>query len=304
MTMNSKNYSYIKYEGPAVAEHTMDAQKLGRSILGLDGAFKKFYAKDKKWIELRPALRIKTNSSSYEIAAVVVALAYAADKIGLTELTKGFFSEIGKQLALRKFARGKELTKDGRPTIEDGKMYVTVINVKGDKNKVDAKTFYDYKSFNKDIAAIVDPIEPEQINHMRYGYKVDNQNPEDVVVKATDKEFFMESEAIVLEEDMEEEFDDALAEDIEPIRGKFVAYKALAVKYPFQFQPREKQDIYGKRFIPCLLADENKRDDYIELMKSYIGNVIIYGRGIKDEQGRYRKVKITNVKKDEPPSLF
>jgi len=302
--MTNRDHNFIKYEGPAVADHTMDAQKLARSILGLNSAFKKFYSKEKKWVELKPVLRIKANSSSYEIAAIIAALAYAADKMGLTELTKGFFSEMGKQLALRKFAQGKELKKEGQPTIEGGKMFITVVNVNGDKNRVEAGTFYGLREFDKDIESIVDPVEPEQINRMRYGYEISGQRGEDVVVEASDKAFFVGEEALVIEEDLEEDFDDKLAEEIVPMRGKLVAYQALATKYPFQFQPREKQDVYGKRFISCILADESKRDDYIELMKSYVGNVVIHGRGIKDEQGRYRKIKITRVEKDENPSLF
>lgn len=302
--MANTDHNFIKYEGPAVADHTMDAQKLARSILGLNSAFKKFYSKEKKWIELKPVLRIKTNPSSYEIAAIIVALAIAAEKFGLTELTKGFFNEMGKQLALRKFAQGKELKKEGQPVIEGGKMYITVVNINGDKNRVEAATFNRFKELDKDISLIVDPIEPKQIDRMKYGYNIGGQKGEDVVVEATEKEFFMEPEIIIAEEDLEEEFDDTIAEDVEPIRGKLVAYQALATKYPFQFQPREKQDVYGKRFIPCILADESKRDDYIELMKSYVGNVVIHGLGIKDEGGRYRKIKITRVDKDEHPSLF
>jgi len=302
--MTNGDHNFIKYEGPAVADHAMDAQKLARSILGLDGAFKKFYSKEKKWVELKPVLRIKTNPSSYEIAAIIAALAYAADKVGLTELTKGFFSEMGKQLAIRKFAQGKELKKEGQPVIEGSKMYITVVNVNGDKNRVEAGTFNRFKEFNKDVALIVEPIEPEQINRMRYGYEVSGQKGEDIVIEADEKEFFVEEETPIIEEDLEEDFDDTLAEEISPIKGKLVAYQALATKYPFQFQPREKQDVYGKRFISCILADESKRDDYIELMKSYVGNVVIYGLGIKDESGRYRKIKITRVDKDEHPSLF
>lgn len=299
-----RDYSYIKYEGPAVDDNVMDAQKLARAILGLDSAFRKFYSKEKKWIELKPVLRVNTEPGTLTIAAIIVAVAYAAEKFGLTELTKGFFNEMGKQLALRKFAQGKELKKEGQPVIEGGKMYITVININGDKNRIEAGTFYRLKDFDKDVAAIVDPIEPEQIHRMRYGYEIDGQKGEDVIIEASEKEFFAEEETLFVEEDLEEDFDDRLAEEIVPMRGKLVAYQALATKYPFQFQPREKQDIYGKRFIPCMLEDESKRDDYIELMKSYIGNVVIRGLGIKDEHERYRKIKITGVEKDEHPSLL
>lgn len=302
--MANKSYNYIKYEGPAVDDNAMDAQNLARAILGLNSAFRKFYSKEKKWVELKPVLRVNTKPGTLTIAAVIVAVAYAADKFGLTELTKGFFSEMGKQLALRKFAQGKDLEKEGRPIIEGGRMYITVINVNGDKNRIEAETFHRLKDFNKDVAAIVDPIEPEQICRMRYGYEIDGQKGEDVIIEADEKEFFIDQEGLISEEDMEEDFDDTLAEEIPPMKGRLVAYQALATKYPFQFQSREKQDVYGKKFIPCILADESRRDDYIELMKSHVGNVVIRGLGIKDEHGRYRKIKIISVEKDEHPSLF
>jgi len=78
---------------------------------------------------------------------------------------------------------------------------------------------------------------------------------------------------------------------------------AGASKYPFRFQPREQQKLYGKRFILCMLADESKRDEYIELMKSYIGNVILKGIGIKDSDGRFTKIKTSSIEKDEDPEL-
>lgn len=299
-----RDYSYIKYEGPAVDDNAMDAEKLAHAILGLNSAFRKFYFKEKKWVELKPVLRVNTEPGTLTIAAIIVAVAYAAEKFGLTELTKGFFNEMGKQLALRKFAQGKELKKEGQPVIEGGKMYITVVNINGDKNRVEAGTFFRLKDFDKDVAAIVDPIDPEQIRRMRYGYEIDGQKGEDVIIEANEKEFFIDQEVLILEEDMEEDFDDTLAEEIPPMKGRIVAYQALATKYPFQFQSREKQDVYGKKFIPCILADESRRDDYIELMKSYVGNVVIRGLGIKDEHERYRKIKITSVEKDEHPSLF
>jgi len=52
-----------------------------------------------------------------------------------------------------------------------------------------------------------------------------------------------------------------------------------------------------------MLADESKRDEYIELMKSYIGNVILKGIGIKDSDGRFTKIKTSSIEKDEDPEL-
>lgn len=294
----------IKYEGPAVDDHTMEAQKLGRAILGLNSAFKKYYKKEKKWVDLNPALQIKTNPGSYEIAAIIIALAVAAEKLGIAELSKGFFGEMGKQLALRKFSQGKELKKEGQPVIEGGKMYVTVINVNGNKNKVEAETFYNLRDFDGDISAIIDPVNAESIQRMRYRYPTDAQDQE-VVVEAEEKSFFESIETPVQELDLEEDFDEGIADEIPPIKGKLVAYQAMATKYPFQFQPRERPEVFGRRFIPCMLKEESKRDDYIELMKTaHSGYVIIKGLGIKDSSGLYRKIKIASVEESIEPTLF
>lgn len=295
----------IKYEGPSVEEHAMDAQKLGKTILALNSAFKKYYSKEKKWVDLNPVLRIRTNPGSYEIAAIIIALAVAAERFGVAELSKGFFGEMGKQLALRKFSKGKELTKEGNPVIEDGKMYVTVINVDGDHNKVEADTYYRLREFGNDIATIVDPVDASAIQRMKYKYPSDNDNNEEVTVSADEREYFETEDIQTQEIDLEEDFDETKAEEILPIKGKLVAYQAMATKYPFQFQPRERPDVFGRRFIPCMLENESKRDDYIELMKTaHRGYVIVRGRGVKDSSGLYRKLKIVSVEEDIDPTLF
>lgn len=294
----------IKYEGPAVEAHAMDAQKLGKAILGFNNAFKKYCTKEKKWANLNPVLRIKANPGSYEIVAIIVALAIAAEKLGIAELSKGFFSEMGKQIALRKFSQGKELKKEGQPVIEGGKMYVTVININDHKNRVESTTLNYAKDLESDVAAIVEPVDPNNIQRMRYKYPVDERE-EEVIVSATEKEFFEPIETPAQDLDLEEDFDENLADEIPPIKGKLVAYQAMATKYPFQFQPREKPDIFGRRFIPCILENESKRDDYIELMKTtHSGYLVIKGRGIKDASGLYRKIKIVSVEEDIEPRLF
>ena len=53
-----------------------------------------------------------------------------------------------------------------------------------------------------------------------------------------------------------------------------------------------------------MLANEKMRDEYIELMKSHIGKVLVRGRATKDQRGKYNKIKIGSVIKDENPKLF
>ena len=53
-----------------------------------------------------------------------------------------------------------------------------------------------------------------------------------------------------------------------------------------------------------MISDQSKIDEYIELLKSYVGNVIIKGFGIKDVSGRYTRIKIYSVEKDEDKLLI
>lgn len=95
-----------------------------------------------------------------------------------------------------------------------------------------------------------------------------------------------------------------LIEEIPPMRGRLVVYRALASKFTFYFQPREKQEIYGKRFIPCRLAPGVSEEKCLELMKSYYGNIVIRGRGIKSKRGFYREIEISSLEKEEQLRLF
>jgi len=94
------------------------------------------------------------------------------------------------------------------------------------------------------------------------------------------------------------------AEEILSMRGRLVIYRALASKFSFYFQPREEQGIYGKRFIPCSLAPGISQDQCLESMKSYYGNIIIRGRGIKNKKGVYREIEISSLEKEEQLRLF
>lgn len=88
------------------------------------------------------------------------------------------------------------------------------------------------------------------------------------------------------------------------MRGRLVIYRALAPRFAFYFQPREKQNIYSKRFIPCYLGPGVSENECIELMKSNYGNIIIRGRGIKNKNGFYREIEISSLEKEEQLHLF
>lgn len=299
-----KPICYLKYDGPGLKDGAVPAAKFGNALIGLDKTLQKLTRRDTKLKDIKVTLQlIETKKKCLDALFTIAQIALIAEVFGVREFTKKFFGELGTQLALKIFSRNEKLTKiDGPPTIKDGIMVSNVINTNGEKKEVNAESLQIFNThvLDKDLRLITDVLDPQKINLLKYGYKY-NEIAKETSVHGNEKDYFSTDEPIL---DFEEDFDESIAEDIPPMIGKLVAYQALATKYPFKFQPREKQDTYGKRFIPCMIVDEKKRDDYIELMKSYIGNVIIQGRGIKDEKGSYNKIKIISVVKHENPKLL
>ena len=292
----------LKYIGPDVKDGSIDTEKLAKALLGLNDAFRKISNQNSDNKRFEPFLKVSFKKGSFEIVASIAAGVYVAKEAGLLELGKQFFGEVGRQLALKKFAKNGDLTKDGRPEINDGKMYVVVINKDGDRQKINAVSYnlFERKILNNSLAAIVSPLEKDKIEKVQCINFNNSDSQQDIVeISETDTDYYKENETCVLESDYEGDFESNNAEKIDGMTGRLVSYQALASKYPFNFQPREQQRLYGKRFIPCMINDPNKMDEYIELMKSYIGNVIIRGVGIKDESGRYSRIKIYSIEKDE-----
>jgi len=295
---------FLKYEGPGLTTGAVSASKLGNVLIGVDNALQKLIRRDEKLKGIKINLEVEeARRGSFEVILTIITVAYIAEKLGILEFTKNFIGEIGTQLALKIFSKNKKLEKSGRPIIENGRMVVNIININGETKEINLESFHNFEErlLDKELRSITDILEKDKVESFRYGYRYEALK-EEVYVSHKDKEYFEISEAPPI--DLEEDFDENIAEDIPPIKGKLVSYQALATKYPFQFQPREKQELYGKRFITCILSDESKRDDYIELMKSHVGDLVIHGRGIKDKSGLYRKIKITSIEKYEQLSLF
>lgn len=296
----------IRYVGEAVEDGTIEAEKLGKAVLGLNGAMKKYLSLRPEVRIQNPCLRVSINKGSIEIALYVTAASMIIGSIGLSEFGKAFFGELGRQLALKLFAKNEKIGIEGRPFIKKGKMYRKVFNAKGETREVEVESLdlFNSKYFDYDLAAVVEPLEKKQVDRIQYRFNVGSEINESIEIDESDKSYFENMPELILEDELNKEFNINEADKIEGIRGKLVAYQALASKYPFQFQPREQQKLYGKRFIPCMLQDESRRDEYIELMKSYVGNIIIRGWGIKDTGGRYTRISISSIEKDEERDFF
>lgn len=300
------NRALLKYEGPNVENGTIEAEKLGKAILGVNNIYKKILTtKGKEVSKLEPKLEVTIKKGSIEIWFIVCTTAFVAEKLGITEFSKSFFAEVGKQVALKIFAKKNEIKKIGRPFVEDGIMYTKVQNLEGKVEAFDSESIETFSrhTFDKDLTAIVEPLESNGIDKVTYQYEFGDFKKV-IEVKPEEKPYFITEEP---EEklDLDEEFDESSAERTPEMHGRLVTYNALASKYPFIFQPKRQSEKFGRRSIYCMLDNEESRDEYLELMKSsHSGNLIIKGWGIKNQKGFYKKIKIDSIVEDRTPSLF
>jgi len=296
------NEAVFKYTGLAVNEGYLEAARFGKAMLGMDGVFDEISRSHQSQHEaVKSKLLVKVLPGSIEFWLALAAVGVVADSIGLRELGKQFFGEIGKQLALRLFMKNGEVKKVDAPYIKNGKLFYALKNNDGKTLIVNHETLELYKKRGIDryLSEIIAPLEKGNIDNLVYSY-----NTGTVAITSADKPYFEMPEEAVEYLDVEEVFEEAKAEKIDALCGQFVTYKALASKYPFYFQVREKQNVYGKRFILCTLADEELRPKCLDLMKLRERNILISGFGIKNTSGQYARIKITSVEKSPDNTLF
>lgn len=221
--------------------------------------------------------------------------------LGVQEFGKQFFGEVGRQLALRLFTKNKDLKPVEQPKLEGGTLVYTFTDSAGIVFRASHETLELYKKgvLDKHLNKVVEPLENGKVDKLTYTYSNNS-----IEISSSDKIYFQIPEESAEELDLELEFDDRNSVPITGLYGQFVTYRALASKYPFSFQAREKQDIYGKRFIPCTLAEDGLRSKCLDLMKSRDVNILISGLGIKNISGQYSRIKITSVEKEPPQKLF
>lgn len=298
---------YIKYEGPSVKDGTIEVKQLSEVILGFNAAFQKISLHDKKFKDLKTELRVKIKKGSVELWFAISAIAYVADKVGFTELSRNFFAEVGSQLGLKLFSRNKPL-KEKSLSKNAQRITIILVNEDGEEKEVSITTYEIYKLalLEKDLSSLVIPLERHKIEKVEYGYKDRTKIREIVAIKEEDKVLFLPKTESVHEQLYNDEkgFDETIAEEISALEGKLIEYDALKHDFPFGFQVKKTDGSYDKRAVPCMIADQSKRDDCIESMKSYVGDVCISGKGIKNKRGNYKKIKIRSLDKNHQIRLF
>ena len=69
----TESVGIIKYIGPDVKDGTIDTEKLGKALLGLNDAFKKILSQNVEYKKIDPVLKVFLQKGSVEIAAYVAA---------------------------------------------------------------------------------------------------------------------------------------------------------------------------------------------------------------------------------------
>jgi hypothetical protein len=305
---SEKFIGYLKFFGPSVNEGKIDIEKIGNSLIALNKLFKK-YAKKEESQEISLKLgKIKKNCTEVNIffeqivpiAEPVAKAAFyysIAKGIGVTELGKQFFGTIGKQLALKLFAKGKKLKKE-KDIVEDSKIYVLLKNADGETKKFLKQTYDSQKEFATPLKELIQ-LEDKKEEKLEVGY-YQQQIPKKIIeIKYDQKEFFDTEKDLSFEEKLNEEFDESKAENIKII-GKFIDYYGMAHKYHFSFQARKEQETIGKQKVLCKVKDSeiSKIIDYLKPEKQK-KNICIFGKATKNNEDKIDKIKIEWFSEDE-----
>jgi len=303
---------YLTFKGPAVNEGKMGAEETGRALLALAKLFDNFI-KIQKREDLRKMIEFKVSEFKkgsteigvclQELVPVVQPLAATgsalliAETIGLRELGKSFFSTVGTQLGLKLFSGGKKLDEDSRKP-ENGAINVVVVNTQGEKRTVSQN---DWEQYGPNQPYLRDLIQLDQgkAEDLHLGYLEKKRKVEVAHVNYQQRNsFVVDDEYLPARERFDEEFKE---QDATPLTlvGKFMDYYGRAQKYHFSFQARKKQDEIGRHYILCIVP-EDKIDEIIEYLKpSNKDNVSIYGLATKNHEGKFDKIKVQYISKDE-----
>lgn len=300
---------YLKFYGPAVDEGKIDIEKIGISLISLNKIFKK-YSKQKNFKNISLKLgKIQKKCTEVNIffeqivpiaqpVAETATVLLAAKTIGITEMGKQFFGTIGQQIALGLFSKGKAV-KQKKVIVRDGKIFVLLQNSEKE-NKEFLKEIYDtQKDFSISLKDLIQ-LEKEKEEKIQIGY-YQNASPKKIAeVNLAQKDYFQAEEEIILEERLEEDFDESKAKNVR-IVGKFIDYYGLAHKYHFSFQARKNQEEIGKQKILCKIKENIKISKIIDLLKpeNQEKNICIFGKATKNSEDKIDKIKIEWVNEDE-----
>jgi hypothetical protein len=320
MSNNSKGrehdetVGFLKFNGPSVNEGKMNVDSAGKALIALGKMFDNYTKSErgnegKKLVELR-IFRINKSSTEFgmcaqEVAPILQPLAnagtmlIAAQALGLTELTKSFFSTVGEQLALKIFLKGKEPTKIAKTLNKKKQSIETVVtNLEGAKKIVSDKAFEQYKQNGAHIKDLVQ-LDKGKAEELQIGYEKGEAKTIVAKINYQDKPNFQgDFDHLPARERFDEDFNESNASRVK-IVGQFMDYYGLAQKYHFSFQARKKQGEIGKQYILCIVPEQEIANIIDYLKPGNKKDLCIYGKAQKNAEGKYDKMKIEYISQQE-----
>lgn len=300
------DFIYIKFDGPAAELGSVDIAKAGKALSALarwNRYYKKEMLRDKVQYSLK-IVDIKKNCTELQIVVDIVQNAVKGVPVptllttaailnlpGVKDFIKGFAGELGKQLALKVFAAGKPV-RESEMYVKNNKIMAKVINSDNQSMEATKEQIDFYRKSGMSLNGMY-ALEEGKENRLRVGYHDSSSGYVDTaeIVVADKNSFVEDNDPDVLARRMSESFDEEAA-SLETINGQFVDFYGLAHKYKFSFQVRNKQEEYGKQKILCIVED-SMVSEIIDLLKpENKKNVWVRGLANRDQEGKIDKIKI------------
>lgn len=308
----SKFRWFVKFYWPSNEDGSVDISKAWKSLLSLDRFFRKYQKENFKNEESDFIIKISgVNKNCSEllldivemvknlapIGTYAISAGYILDKVWVTEFGKQFFGTLGEQLALKLFAKGKEVKKE-KEIIKEQIVFVQLANAQWDKKIVTKQEWENFMKLSPYLDGFAQ-LEKWKEERLVVGYK--NSNWEEKItgeITYQDKEFFGTYVPASMEDRMNDPVDWTKGKK-EKIIGRFVDFYWLAHKYHFAFQARKNQEEIGKQKILCVV-EESEISRLLDYLKpEFDKNICIYGQAIRDWEDKVDKIKIEWVNEDE-----
>lgn len=305
MVDDSNYYLYIKFDGPAADDGKLDIAKAGKTLSAL-GRWKKKYKKEflnddidlnfklkkveKNCTELQIAMEI-INKVDMSGVAILGSAAAIMNLPGVKDFLKEVGSELGRQLNLKVFSKGKNLIESDLYA-KDGKVYVRAVNTDGKAKEIEKRKLDFYRKSSQTLNGMY-ALEADKELRTRVGYHTPESGYHDTAsITLNDKDAFIdEIDSDDFARRLSEPFEESSAIEAQ-VKGQFVDFHGLAHKYKFSFQVRRQQEDYGKQKILCIVED-SKISEILDLMKpENKKNVCIHGKATKDKEGKLDKIMI------------
>lgn len=320
-------YWYIKFYWPAVDNWQIDIEKAGKVLISIWKVFQKFVKiETKNWslpsinkcekISLQ-TYEITNNCTSIQITTEIIwsvlnstpaeVLTYAQvgkiawDNLWLKEFCNKFMWTLWEQLALKLFAKSKDLKVINPKIDHENWAQVVVWNELGEKKSFSYLARQLYLASQNDLNHIF-ALEQWKEEKMIVWFQKNDQSKDTWSITYKDKTCFNDYPDFNINDRLQEEFEEDISFQ-QTIIWRFVDYYWLAHKYHFSFQARKQQDTVWKQKIVCMV-DPNKISEILDLLKPENSlNITITGKATKDFEWKIDKIKIETIFKwDE--SLF